>query len=53
MKRIIIAIISLILLVVLTFLVFPKKEDTLLTNVKLADTTLTSRTYMNLSKVCT
>ena len=39
MKRIIIAIISLILLVVLTFLVFPKKEDTLLTNVKLAEVT--------------
>ena len=39
MKRIIIAIISLILLVVLTFLIFPKKEDTSLTNVKLAEVT--------------
>ena len=53
MKKIIIAIISIALLIVLTFLLFPKKEETNLTKVRLADTTLTSRTYMNLSKVCT
>lgn len=39
MKKIIIAIISIALLIVLTFLLFPKKEETNLTKVRLAEVT--------------
>lgn len=47
MKKYIIPLLILLILVGTSFLLIPKKENNNLKKIKVADTTLTSRSYMN------
>lgn len=54
MKKIWLGIITTIIAITIAiFAIINNKDNNNLIKIKLADTTLTSRTYMNLSKVCT